>query len=114
MKKYNAKFIKDYIEKNRDKIDTVSCGMREDWGWTADTVYENGEFKKGFRWNSSFIEVMGIIGSCWATPVMNITLKNGKTEVVECWLDDGETISEREILEKKMIAKATGGMDYLC
>lgn len=114
MKKYNTKFIKDYIEKNRDKIDTVSCGMREDWGWTADTVYENGEFKKGLQWNSGSIEIMGISGSYWATPVMNVTFKNGQTKTVECWFSDGETASDKEISDMKMFARNTDGMDYLC
>ena len=52
--------------------------MFEDWGWTAATVYEKGEFKKGFLWNNSSIKVAGIRGSAWATPVMKVTFKNEK------------------------------------
>lgn len=45
MKKYDTNFIKSYIEKHKAEIETVSCGMREDWSLTAETVF--------FRWRFS-------------------------------------------------------------
>ena len=63
MKKYDTKFIKEYIEKNKGEIVSVACGIREDWGWTHDIVYENGEFLKKFKWNSKSIKVNGITDS---------------------------------------------------
>lgn len=44
MKKYDTEFIKKYIENRKDTIKTVDCGMKQDWSWTAETVFENGDF----------------------------------------------------------------------
>ena len=35
-----------------------------------------------------------------------------KAETIECWIDDGERVSEQQIREQKAFAAATGGMDY--
>lgn len=51
MKKYNANFIKNYIEQHKEEIIRVHCGMREDWSWTAETIFENGELSSDYDWN---------------------------------------------------------------
>lgn len=112
MKKYNTQFIKDFIEKNAENIDFVVCGMKEDWNWTSEKVYtqENG-FKRGFDWNSKHIRVAGIKESVWATPVMKVCYKDGTSEVIECFVDNGEEADQENITMKMAFAKATGGMD---
>lgn len=47
MKKYNAKLIRDFVEANKIEIKTVHLGMKEDWRWTNDLLYDadNGGFR---------------------------------------------------------------------
>ena len=112
MKHYNTKFIKKYIEEHKRQILSVHCGMREDWYWTADKVFENGELSYDYDWESENISVAGITGSTWETPVMEVEFDDGRTEIVECWIDDGEVVSENQIRRQKRFALDTGGMDY--
>lgn len=113
MKNYDNEIIKQYIEKNKDKIEFVSCGMKEDWSWTADTIFKNGKYEEEFDWDSESISVGGIKGSAWATPVMEIIFNDGRTEIVECWKRDGMEKDSSEIERMKAFARATGGMDCI-
>ena len=113
MKKYNTKFIKTYIHEYKEEIVLVECGMREDWSLTAETVFEEGEFSSDYDWTKENISVAGISGSNWATPVMRIEFKNGRTDIVECYTDDGEKASRSQIVQNMAFARATGGMDYV-
>lgn len=113
MKKYNTNFIKSYIEERKKEIKTVYCGMREDWGWTAETVFENGELSSDYDWSKEHISVAGISGSTWATPVMEVVFNDGRTEIVNCYEDDGEEVSQSQISQQKTFARATGGMDCI-
>ena len=112
MKHYSTKFIKKYIDEHKRKILSVYCGMREDWSWTAAKVFENGELSCDYDWGSENISVAGITGSTWATPVMEVEFNDGRTEIVECWIDDGEVASDNQIRRQKRFALGTGGMDY--
>ena len=112
MKKYNTEFIKQYIEDNKENIMHVECGMREDWSWTADTVYSNGKYYSEYDWESESICVAGICGSTWATPIMEVNFKDGRTEIVECFKNDGVQESQELIRKQKEFAFTTGGMDY--
>lgn len=86
--------------------------MREDWSWTAETVFENGELSSDYDWDKGTISVAGISGSTWATPVMEVEFKDGRTEIVECYEDDSERTSQSQIAHQMAFARATGGMDY--
>lgn len=112
MNHYDTKFIKQYIEDNKERIDYVECGMKEDWNWTAETVYEDGQFCKEFKWERDRLEVAHIDGSYWASPIMLVHLKNGNITHVECWVDDGIEAERSDILQRKLFAAATGGMDF--
>lgn len=112
-KKYNTSFIKNYIKQHKEEIETVSCGMREDWSWTAETVFEDGEFSSEYDWEKENISVAGISGSTWATPVMEVEFKDGRAEIVECYADDGEKASQQQIAQQKAFGRATGGMDCI-
>ena len=109
MKYYDTKLIKNYIEKNKDVISSVDCGMKEDWGWTASTVYEDNKYSRDL--NNEFVEIAGIEGSYWATPVMEVEFKDGRTEILKCFKEDSNdcTHNEKEIM--KSFAFITGGMD---
>lgn len=113
MKKYDTQFIKDYINKHKKEIESVECGMREDWRWTCSKIYENGEFYCEYDWERKSFEVKGISGSTWATPVMHILLKNGKSLIVPCFYENGEKVSDEQIRNQMKFAKETNGMDYL-
>ena len=112
MKHYNTKFIKEYIEEHKEEIESVSCGMREDWSWTVDMVFAKGKFLEDYNWQSDYICVYGIDGSIWATPVMEVTFKNGGRDIIECFADDGDVADERKVRACKSFAAATGGMDF--
>lgn len=107
MKNYNCKKIKALASA---EIDTIELGMREDWGWTAETVYEDGKFNIDL--SGETVSIAGISGSIWATPVAEIEYKDGRTEIVEVWKDDGDNASASDISQSKIFAKLTGGMDY--
>ena len=46
MKKYNFTKAKQLIDKHKDNLESASLGMHEDWFWTAETVWENGKYKR--------------------------------------------------------------------
>lgn len=111
MKKYNAKLIRDFVEANKIKIKTVHLGMKEDWMWTNQPLYDadNGGYQ--FDLSNGDVTVAGITGSYWATPVMVVCFTDGKAEVIPCYSDDGEEISEIEKAQGRAFAAFTGGMD---
>ena len=111
MKKYSTKIIKAYIEMNKDQIERVYCGIREDWHWTAEFVYDLGEYSSNYDWNDKHIEVAGITGISWGTPVMKVILKNGDMQIVDCYEDDGTSVPAEKIMRQKAMAILTGGMD---
>lgn len=109
MKNYNPKFIKKYIEQNKDEINYVTCGMKEDWSWTAETVYEEGKYL--YNLNGDSVLIAGIGGSYWATPVMEVKFKDGRSEIIKCFKEDNEDCSDPEKDEMIRFAFMTGGMD---
>ena len=46
MKNYDFKKAKKIIEESKDCLESASLGMHEDWAWTGQTIFEDGEFKK--------------------------------------------------------------------
>jgi len=45
MKTYDYKKAKQLIEQSKDCLESASIGMHEDWFWTAQAIWEDGEFK---------------------------------------------------------------------
>ena len=45
MKTYDFLKAKQLISENAENLVSASLGMHEDWAWTAETIWENGEFK---------------------------------------------------------------------
>jgi hypothetical protein len=79
MKKYDFKKAKNLIE-NASNLESATLGMHEDWFWTADTVFENGEFVTQLNDDT---EIGGINGSSWATPTLQLCFKDGTEENIE-------------------------------
>lgn len=109
MNKYNTKFIKDYIEQNQQDIDYVECGMKEDWRWTAEIVFSAGKLDDDYDWESDSINVAGITGSTWATPVMLVHFKDGFEKAIPCYFDDGVKTPSSQIAQQKAFAAMTFG-----
>lgn len=97
-KYYDNEFIRKYIEENKEEIKSVSVGMLEDWFWTAATIYENNdyieEYKEDIK-NKKTLLAMGISGSYWATPIMEVEKNDGNTEKIECYFIDDEKIAKQ-------------------
>lgn len=111
MKKYNAKLIRDFVEANKIMINTVHLGMKEDWMWTNKLLYDAEDGGYQFNLGDGDVTVAGITGSYWATPVMAVLYTDGKAEVIPCYSDDAEEISEGDKARGRAFALATGGMD---
>lgn len=60
--------------------------MHEDWWWTANTVFEEGEYI--IQLNNDTL-IGGIKGSRWATPVLQVTLQDETVKTFSCF--EGET-----------------------
>jgi hypothetical protein len=79
--KYDFKKAKDLIEAERENIKSALLGMREDWSWTAETVFEDGEYRVDL---DTVEKIAGIDGSSWATPTLEIIYKDGDSKTVPC------------------------------
>lgn len=81
-KKYDFEKAKKLINDRLDLIESAGIGMYEDWFWTAETVYEDGEWKSNLDGMKS---VGGIDGSDWATPGVRIFYSDGEEEFFPCY-----------------------------
>lgn len=95
MKCYSYDIIKDFYDSHRDEINALYLGMAEDWTLTC------SDFGSGFNYQiikiGQYLYVRGIPGSVWATPVMKVVYKNGLEEILPCWFEEGEKLSEEEV-----------------
>lgn len=98
MRNYNFELAKKIINTYNELgvLEDASLGMEEDWFWTGQTVFENGEYTQQLNDGDS---IAGITGSSWATPVVKISLSNGEEEVFECF--DGEWTTDIEYRMQK-------------
>ena len=80
--KYDYNKAKKIIEDNKN-AEQISLGMLEDLGWTTDVIWNKEE---GFLvdLDEPNLEIVGIGGSNWATPVAIIEGKWGK-KIIECY-----------------------------
>ena len=85
--KYDYKKAKLFIEQNKENIKEAYLGMHEDWWWTAQTIFEDGEYKVNL--DDKDLKIGGIDGSYWATPVLAVEYKDGTTKTYHCH-DNGE------------------------
>ena len=95
MKYYSYDIIKDFFDEHKDEIKALYIGMAEDWTQTCSKFTSGFDYqiiKKGWH-----LYVRGIPGSLWATPVMKVVYKNGLEEILPCWFEEGEKISEEKV-----------------
>ncbi len=89
MKVYDFKSAKKYIQTYSDHIQEVYLGMKEDWFWTAETVYENDKFTKEL--DKKGIDIAGISASAWATPTMLVVFKDGTELFKDCFTGESDS-----------------------
>ena len=94
--KYDFKKAKLFIEQNKENIKEAYLGMHEDWFWTAETIFEDGEFKVNL--DDKDLSIGGINGSYWATPVLQVEYKDETIKTFHCH-DNGEQGNARPEIE---------------
>ena len=85
---------------------TASLGMIEDWGWTAQTIFEDKKFIDNY---DKLEEIAGIGGSAWATPTLCIEFEDGSEENFDCYKQGTQEFTAQQIEEMKSFARNTGG-----
>lgn len=104
MRNYDYKKAKSIIEENMDSLESAYMGMHEDWFWTAESVFEDGEFVKDL--DNDELTIGGIQGSAWATPVIELNFKDGTSVTKKCCV--GEPSREKpEWLEFGCLSSST-------
>lgn len=56
MKNYDYQKAKHLINESKDCLQSATLGMHEDWFWTAETIFEDGKFKKELSDNADELE----------------------------------------------------------
>lgn len=143
MKNYNYDLATRIVNKlvELDVLENASMGMHEDWFWTAETIWEDGEWKVNFlsnedadkmseefnkkrteglriyldekdengfsKFNPEYTKfsaclIGGIRGSSWATPVLEIELKDGTKKTFNCFIGNSDK-NELEKFEAQMM-----------
>ena len=84
MADYDFKLAKEIVNKltELDVLEEASLGMHEDWYWTAKTIWSDGKFSVELNEDTS---IGGIQGSSWATPVLQVELKDGTEKTFNCF-----------------------------
>jgi len=79
-------FIKaqEIIENHTETLTSAHLGMFEDWLWTAEPVFEDGQFTKYLLTTE---KIAGIDGSCWATPTLLLEFKDRPPEFISCFYE---------------------------
>jgi hypothetical protein len=79
MKYYDIKEIKENID-NAVDIKAAVLGIKEDWAWTSEVIYEKGKYLIDLV---DELTIAGIPGSSWGTPTLEIIYKNDTMEMIE-------------------------------
>ena len=88
MKTYDFSKAKQLISENAENLVSASLGMHEDWAWTSETIWENGNYKSDFPTDEQLIEkheIAGINGSTWATPTIELIFNDGEERMHACY-----------------------------
>lgn len=128
MKYYDYKLAKIIIEtfKKSTDLQEAALGMKEDWFWTGQTIFEEGEYthslpenapeihkeygdkrKNGMsilsdeatKYNEIFIN--GIYGSNWATPVIQLSYNDNEQIMFNCF-HGSSNVDELTKIEKSL------------
>jgi hypothetical protein len=133
MKNYNFDLAKKITNKFDELgvLKSASLGMHEDWFWTAESIFEDGNYLRDFPSNKEAEEINkqyreeresgvslldiqskynniligGIYGSNWATPVIEIELCDNSRTTYNCYTgEDSEGILSK--IEKELSFKS--------
>lgn len=85
MKMYDYENAKKLVQKYSDTLEVACLGMAEDWFWTAEGIYEDGRLVYDL---SEEPEIAGIRGSSWATPSLYLKFKDGREEMMDCYIGE--------------------------
>lgn len=73
MRKYNYKKAKKLIEENSDIAIEAYLGMKEDWHFTAESIWTKEEgYNKEYQLDNPDEKIAGINQSNWATPILRL------------------------------------------
>lgn len=79
MRKYNTKYIREYIESHKEEICCVLCGFIEVWLGSSCVVFCDGDYKIDlFRLNSRFEN------GTMRTPYMQVMFNDGSISYLMC------------------------------
>ena len=93
MKYYDAKRVRELIKAEGDAIKSITLGMKEDLSWTASVVYRYGRTLVNL--DKDTVTAGGTKGSIWATPIMMVEYNDGRTETMDCYIDDDIEASDK-------------------
>jgi len=83
MKHYDYDKAKSIIEENKSKgLVEASLGMKEDWFWTAETIWNDGKYVRVLKENT---KIGGIDGSNWATPILELIFTDETKITLNCY-----------------------------
>lgn len=108
MAKYDYKLAKYTVQKYSDLLDYAVLGLKEDWGSTAEVIYENGKFEIELD-NEPYI--VGICGSIWATPELQLVFKDGRVKCIDCYtgmIDPSKTPDFFKKLDEDLLKLTVG------
>lgn len=85
MKYYDYNKAKELIKEYKKLgLVTAELGMKEDWYWTAETIWEEGKYTK--RLNDK-TNIGGINRSTWATPILKLETKDNSIINKNCYYE---------------------------
>ncbi len=83
MKYYDYNKAKSIIKANKKNgLVQASLGMKEDWYWTAETIWEDNKYNTKLKEDT---KIGGINVSHWATPVLELIYKDETKLILNCY-----------------------------
>lgn len=87
MKTYDFVKVQRLIEEHASDLNEAFLGMHEDWAWTAETIWVDGDYTQDL---SITTQIGGLGGSSWATPTLQLIFKNGTDKMIPCYTGESE------------------------
>lgn len=97
MRMYNYQLAKQIVN-STSGLESASLAIKEDYCWTAETIWENGQWL--FNMDEK-PKIAGIKGSFWGTPVIILNFYNGDEKIYYCF--EGESdVDDLTRMEQQM------------
>lgn len=94
MKVFDNALIVSAIDKHKENIASADIGMFEDWFWTAEPIFKDGQYTQDLTKQTAMSG--GINGSYWATPIIRIKTKDNQTIDYPVFSSDEEVVKTAE------------------